>query len=112
MRRWAKSRSNQEDFAGHVACYRVRRGRRRIVHSTRHFSVYSRGAAGFISGRIFLSEDGESVVSLVEWRESFTQFRQTEFVRMAAQVIGELRPRPYWLKSYASLEKSIKPAGD
>lgn len=73
-----------------------------------------RNSTGFVSGRLFVSEDGESVVSLVEWRdrESFTRFRQSEFGRMTAQVSGELRPRPYWLKSYATLGKSIDPATD
>jgi len=64
---------------------------------------------GFISGRLFVSEDGESVVSMVEWRdrESFTRFRQSEFGRLTAQVPGELRPRPYWLKPYATLGNAL-----
>jgi heme-degrading monooxygenase HmoA len=61
---------------------------------------------GFIRGRVFLSEDGASVVSLVEWRdrESFVQFRQSEFGRAAMQVVTELHPKAYWLLPYASME--------
>ena len=54
-----------------------------------------RGMPGFVAGRIFLSEDGETVISMVEWRdrESFTHFRQSEFGRAALQVIGSFIPR-------------------
>jgi heme-degrading monooxygenase HmoA len=64
-----------------------------------------RSMPGFVSGRVFLSEDGESVVSLVEWRDrgSFVQFRQTEFGRAAVQVAGELHPKAYFLKPYAAV---------
>ena len=60
---------------------------------------------GFIVGRVFLSEDGESVVTLTEWRdrESFVQFRQSEFGRAAAHVASELHPRAHWLRSYATV---------
>ena len=61
---------------------------------------------GFIRGRVFLSEDGASVVSLVEWRdrESFVQFRQSEFGRAATQVASELHPRAYWLRPFATVD--------
>jgi heme-degrading monooxygenase HmoA len=61
---------------------------------------------GFIAGRVFLSEDGASVISLVAWRdrESFTKFRQTDFGRAATQVAGELRPTAYWLRPHATVE--------
>jgi heme-degrading monooxygenase HmoA len=64
-----------------------------------------RSMPGFVSGRVFLSEDGESVVSLVEWRDrgSFVQFRQTEFGRAAVQVAGELHPKAYFLTPYAAV---------
>lgn len=54
---------------------------------------------GFISGRVFLSEDGENVVTMVEWlnRESFAAFRQTELGRAGVELFGELHPRAYWL---------------
>lgn len=63
-----------------------------------------RSMPGFIVGRVFLSEDGESVVTLAEWRdrESFVQFRQSEFGRAATHVAGELHPRAHWLRSYAT----------
>jgi heme-degrading monooxygenase HmoA len=64
-----------------------------------------RGMPGFIAGRIFLSENGESVVSMVEWRdrESFTHFRQSEFGRTAVQAVGELHPKAYWLHPHATV---------
>jgi heme-degrading monooxygenase HmoA len=66
-----------------------------------------RTAPGFIGGRVFLSEDGESIVSLVEWRdrESFAQFRQTESGRDATLLVGGLQPRPYWLRPHAIVER-------
>ena len=65
-----------------------------------------RSMPGFLRGRVFLSEDGNSVISLVEWRdrESFAQFRQSEFGRAATQVAGELHPKPYWLRPFATVE--------
>jgi heme-degrading monooxygenase HmoA len=65
-----------------------------------------RAMPGFITGRVYLSEDGENVISLVEWRdrESFLQFRQSEFGRAATQVVGELHPTPYWLTRLAALD--------
>jgi heme-degrading monooxygenase HmoA len=64
-----------------------------------------RGMPGFVAGRVFLSEDGGSVISMVEWRdrESFTHFRQSEFGRAAMQMVGELRPKAYWLQPHASV---------
>ena len=64
-----------------------------------------RSMPGFVAGRVFLSEDGESVVSMVEWRdrESFTHFRQSEFGRAAVQAAGELHPEAYWLHPHASV---------
>ena len=65
-----------------------------------------RNMPGFVSGRIFLTEDGESVVTLVEWRdrESYAHFRQTEFGRAATEVVGKLHPKAYWLRPYATVE--------
>jgi heme-degrading monooxygenase HmoA len=42
-----------------------------------------RSLPGFLRGRVFVSEDGDSLVTLTEWsdRESFQQFRQSEFGR-------------------------------
>lgn len=130
--RWAKSPLNPADFVGHVACCwasvatadlftallifpstpAAQVGQAHALLRMAEAAISS--TAGFVSGRLFISEDGESVVSLVEWRdrESFTQFRQTEFGRMATQAAGELRPRPYWLKTYASLEKSTDLDGE
>jgi heme-degrading monooxygenase HmoA len=63
---------------------------------------------GFVAGRIFLSEDGASVVSMVEWRdrESFAHFRQSEFGRAAVQMAGELHPTAYWLHAHATVVAS------
>lgn len=61
---------------------------------------------GFISGRVFLSEDGEHIITLVEWRdrESFVNFRQSDFARSATQAIGELHPKAYWLNRLAAVD--------
>ncbi len=50
---------------------------------------------GFLGGRVFVSEDGKSLVTLTEWsdRESFQQFRQSEFGRAATQVTSTLHPK-------------------
>ena len=52
---------------------------------------------GFLTSRVFLSEDGESLVSLTEWsdRDSFVQFRQSEFGQAAIRLAAELHPRAY-----------------
>ena len=66
-----------------------------------------RAMPGFTGGQLFLSEDGESVVSVVEWRDrdSFLKFRQTDFIRGTMELLaGDVPPRPYWLKPYATLE--------
>lgn len=65
-----------------------------------------RSMPGFVAGRVFLSEDGENVISMVEWRdrESFTQFRQSEFGRAGVQLATELHPKAYWLHPYASVD--------
>jgi heme-degrading monooxygenase HmoA len=62
---------------------------------------------GFVGGQVFVSEDGASVVTLVEWRdrESYAQFRQSEFGRGATQLAADMRPRPYWLRPYATVER-------
>jgi heme-degrading monooxygenase HmoA len=61
---------------------------------------------GFLRGRVFVSEDGESLVTLTEWsdRESFQQFRQSEFGRAAVQVTSTLHPKAYWLRQHAAVE--------
>ena len=64
-----------------------------------------RSMPGYLRGSLFLSEDGTSVISLVEWRdrESFMHFRQSEIGRAAAQVAGELHPKAYWLRPFANV---------
>jgi heme-degrading monooxygenase HmoA len=61
---------------------------------------------GFLRGRVFVSEDGASLVTLTEWsdRESFQQFRQSEFGRAAVQVTSALHPMAYWLRQHAAIE--------
>jgi heme-degrading monooxygenase HmoA len=61
---------------------------------------------GFLRGRVLLSEDGESLVTLTEWsdRQSFEQFRATEFGRTATLLVAELHPKAYWLREHASVE--------
>lgn len=65
-----------------------------------------RSMPGFLGGRIFLSEDGEQVITLVEWRdrESFGEFRRSEFGRAATHAVGDLHPKAYWLRPYTSVE--------
>jgi heme-degrading monooxygenase HmoA len=64
-----------------------------------------RNMPGYVRGSVFLSEDGTSVISLVEWRdrESFMHFRQSEVGRAAAQAAGELHPKAYWLRPLATV---------
>ena len=61
---------------------------------------------GFVSGRVFLSEDGESVISLVEWRDrdSFVQFRQSDEGRASTQMAGDLHPKAYWLRPHLTID--------
>ena len=63
---------------------------------------------GFLSARIFESEDGESIVSLVQWRdrEAFERFRQSEAGRAAAVLASGLHPKAYWLRLIAAVEAS------
>ena len=67
-----------------------------------------RSMPGFVKGRLFLSEDGAHVISMVEWRdrESFARFRQSEFGRAGVQLTSELHPKAYWLHPYATVDPS------
>jgi heme-degrading monooxygenase HmoA len=61
---------------------------------------------GFLRGRILVSEDGESLVTITEWsdRESFQQFRQSEFGQAAIRLAAELHPTAHWLRQHAVVE--------
>lgn len=61
---------------------------------------------GFLRGRVFASEDGLSIVSIVEWsdRQSFEQFRQSEFGQAATMLLSNLNPKSYWLRHHGALE--------
>ena len=61
---------------------------------------------GFLRGRIFVSEDGRSLVSIAEWsdRHSFEQFRQSEFGQSATLLLANLNPKAYWLRHHTALE--------
>ena len=61
---------------------------------------------GFLRGRIFVSEDGQSIVSIAEWsdRHSFEQFRQSEFGQAATMLLANLNPKSYWLRHHSALE--------
>jgi heme-degrading monooxygenase HmoA len=65
-----------------------------------------RGLPGFLRARVFVSEDGDSLVTLSEWkdRESFLQFRQSEFGRAAMELAAGLHPKGYWLRQHATIE--------
>jgi heme-degrading monooxygenase HmoA len=61
---------------------------------------------GFLRGRVFVSEDGESLVTLTEWsdRKSFLQFRQSEFGQAAIHLAAGLHPQTHWLRSHATVK--------
>ena len=61
---------------------------------------------GFLRSRVFVSEDGESLVTLTEWsdRESFQQFRQSEFGQAAIRLAADLRPQAHGLRPHATVE--------
>ena len=61
---------------------------------------------GFLRARVLVSEDGESLVTLTEWsdRESFQQFRASEFGRAAVALAAGLHPNSYWLRQHAAVE--------
>jgi len=65
-----------------------------------------RSLPGFLRARVFVSEDGESLVTLTEWsdRESFQQFRQSEFGQAAIRLAAELHPVAHWLRQHATVE--------
>ena len=67
-----------------------------------------RSLPGFLRARVFLSEDGASLVTLTEWsdRESFQRFRESDFGRKAATIVAELHPKAYWLRQHAELDRS------
>jgi heme-degrading monooxygenase HmoA len=61
---------------------------------------------GFLRARVFLSEDGASLVTLTEWsdREAFQRFRASDFARAASPMLAELHPKSYWLREHARVE--------
>ena len=65
-----------------------------------------RSLPGFLRARVLVSEDGESLVTLTEWsdRESFQQFRQSEFGQAAIRLAAELHPVAHWLRQHATVE--------
>lgn len=60
---------------------------------------------GFVRARVLVSEEGDHLVTLTEWsdRESFQEFRQTEFGRAAVLLAAELHPKSYWLRHHAEV---------
>jgi heme-degrading monooxygenase HmoA len=60
---------------------------------------------GFLRGRVLVSEEGASLVTLTEWsdRESFQRFRQTDFGQAATVLTAGLHPQAYWLRTHATL---------
>jgi heme-degrading monooxygenase HmoA len=65
-----------------------------------------RALPGFLRAAVFLSEDGESLVTLTEWsdRESFQAFRQSEFGRAAVELAAALKPQAYWLRLHGAVK--------
>jgi len=64
-----------------------------------------RAFPGFLRGRVFLSEDGASIITMTEWRdrEAFAQFRQSDFGRASVSLVADLHPQPYWLHQHAEI---------
>ena len=60
---------------------------------------------GFERGQVLLSEDGTSLVTLTEWkdRESFEQFRASDFGRAAVHLTAGLSPKSLWLRPHAAI---------
>jgi heme-degrading monooxygenase HmoA len=60
---------------------------------------------GFRGARMFVSEDGESLVTLTEWadRESFQKFRKSEMGRNATLLAADLHPKAYWLREHGAI---------
>jgi heme-degrading monooxygenase HmoA len=56
-----------------------------------------RNLPGFLRSRVFVSEDGDSLVFLTKWsdRESFVQFRQSEFGQAAIRLAAHLHPQAH-----------------
>jgi heme-degrading monooxygenase HmoA len=65
-----------------------------------------RALPGFLHARVFVSEDGDSLVTLTEWsdRESFLRFRQSEFGQAAIRLAADLHPEAHWLRQHATIE--------
>jgi heme-degrading monooxygenase HmoA len=61
-----------------------------------------RDLPGFLRARVLV---GDSLVTLTEWsdRESFLQFRQSEFGQAAIRLAAELHPQSYWLRQHATV---------
>jgi heme-degrading monooxygenase HmoA len=61
---------------------------------------------GFLRARVLASEDGASLVTLSEWsdRESFQQFRESEFGQAAVRLAAELHPQSFWLREHAAVD--------
>ena len=64
-----------------------------------------RDMPGFVAARLFLGEGGDCIVSMIEWRdrESFQNFRTSDFGRASVQVAGELHPKAYWLTPHTAV---------
>jgi heme-degrading monooxygenase HmoA len=65
-----------------------------------------RNLPGFRGGRILVSEDGASLVTLTEWRDrqAFEQFRDSDVGQNAIRFAAELHPKAYWLVQQAVVE--------
>jgi heme-degrading monooxygenase HmoA len=60
---------------------------------------------GFLHAQVLVSEDGQSLVTMTTWsdRESFEQFRNSDYGRMAALVASAAMPKPFWLRLHAEI---------
>jgi hypothetical protein len=55
---------------------------------------------GFLSARIFLTEDGEKVVEHFQWmdRAAYESYRSSELGKAAASLLVSLHPQVFFLK--------------
>lgn len=61
---------------------------------------WMRGVAGLIRTQVFASEDGESIVTLAQWkdRESFERFRSDDRGQAAVGLAVAAHPKAFWLR--------------
>jgi heme-degrading monooxygenase HmoA len=96
-----------EPFVALVIYPTTRDAQERHVDRLVHIATEKvRTLPGFLRGRVFVSEDGDSLVTLTEWsdRESFPQLRQSEFGQVVIHLAAGLHPQAHWVRQHATVE--------